>query len=505
MLSFPVLLLFSSTVSATHLALHRRASNSNNAPGKDASTLTSTLFNTVFDVHITIGSQIVPVLVDTGSSDTYVMRQSFTCINKTTNAIIPRSSCLYGPTLYDPGASQTYQAISNESFGVVYGAGIASGLMATETITLGDLTAHNVTVGVADTSTPMGDGLNVGLLGLAYPALTSAHPGPISNTPNDTFYANRLPYDPIVFTMRDQGLLESPIFSIALARTPQNDSTGFGGYLSLGRLPPVQHDAAFTTVPVEITSVIPLNATSGQRVRSYWTLSVSDVVVRNTSSPSGVSSLLAGTTNASLADANTTTTNTSFQAFVDSGNDFTFLPGPAVSQISSLFSPPAVYDPTSQLYVVDCAAVAPQIGVTIGNDTFFHDGRDLIYQTGEGADGLCVSSIASADSVAIGEISISILGVPFMKNVVSVFDIGNNVMIFAKLKGDVTQGGSGSTDGSSGGNGTGTGTGTGNSTAVPNAATGVYSFKPQSGGHFLLMHVAIAVSAVCVGLGSLSL
>ncbi|KAJ9617378.1 hypothetical protein H2204_013844 [Knufia peltigerae] len=443
MLSFLLFFLpfwFSSTISARHLALNRRGTSNTNT-GKDTSSLTTTLFNTDFDVNITIGGQIVPVLVDTGSSDTYVMRKSYTCINRTTNAIIPEPSCLYGQTLYDPELSPTYHPITDESFGVLYGAGIASGLMANETVTLAGLTAHDVKVGIADTSTPMGDGLNVGVLGLGYPSLTSAHPGPISDTPNATFYVNRLVYDPILYKMRDQKLLpDSPTFSIALARTPQNVSAGFGGYLSLGTLPPVRHEPNFTTVPVEITSAIPVNFTSGEKVRSYWTLSVSDVRYgRPKTTTSSTPPPPPG------EDASTLETNkTSFQAFVDSGNYFSYLPGPVVEEINSLFSPPAVYDPTSQLYVVDCTATPPQVGVTIGNNTFFHDGRDLIYQVGGdggnggGSGGLCVSSIASADSVALGGVSISILGVPFMKNVVSVFDIEKNVMGFARLKGEVT-------------------------------------------------------------------
>lgn len=136
--------------------------------------------------------------------------------------------------------------------------------------------------------------------------------------------------------------------------------------------------------------------------------------------------------------------------------------------------------------------------MTIGNATFFHDGRDLVYQiggvAGSGAeedgggqgDSLCVSSIASADSAAFQGISIGILGVPFLKNVVSVFDIERNEMRFAKLTGEVQRGQEDD----------GTSSNTGNS--VSNA--GARSFKSQDGGHFIRVVIAVAM---CVGLGGL--
>jgi hypothetical protein len=60
----------------------------------------------------------------------------------------------------------------------------------------------------------MGDGDNSGLLGLTYPSITSAHPA--NHTSNATYWFDRLAYNPLLYTMHNQGLIE-PYFSLVLA------------------------------------------------------------------------------------------------------------------------------------------------------------------------------------------------------------------------------------------------------------------------------------------------
>ncbi|CAI7597641.1 unnamed protein product [Penicillium bialowiezense] len=346
--------------------------------------LVSTGFGTVFDAPMKIGNQSFQMLVDTGSSDTYVMQAGYICIDSESNLEISQNDCLYGKAYH---SSRTQRRIANETFGIKYGDGIASGFMAYEQVSLGNVTVKKQKVGIADRSNPMGDGVNSGLLGLAYPSITSAHPG--NQTDNTTYWYNRLPYDPLVNTMYKQGSIE-PYFSLALARSPHNQSTAFGGYLTLGGLPPVSYSPEFSVVPVEIMD-IPANFTSGKRV------------------------------------------------FVDSGNYITYLPSIVVDRVNGMFSPPAVYNETLQAAVVDCAAVAPQFGLKIGNETFFHNGSDLLFQV---SDELCVTSLVASEEISLDGLSVNILGVSFLKNVLTVFDFGRNEMRFAKLL-DVEKNGTG--------------------------------------------------------------
>jgi hypothetical protein len=81
------------------------------------------------------------------------------------------------------------------------------------------------------------------------------------------------------------------------------------------------------------------------------------------------------------------------------------------------------------VYTVECNATAPKFGVTLGGQTFFHDGADMIIDTGGGQ---CVSSLVEFPSEGFEGITQgAILGDAFLKNVVAVFDAGKNTMRFA--------------------------------------------------------------------------
>jgi hypothetical protein len=137
-----------------------------------------------------------------------------------------------------------------------------------------------------------------------------------------------------------------------LERLPLGVSSGPGGYLTFGGLPPVAHSANFSVAPVEITP-LPVNITNNKAQPSWWTVNVDSVLY----GPGGDQS------------HNFTTNSTQFLAVVDSGNWFNFLPNDLADLINSRFSPPAVIDPTSYppTYTVACNATAPTLGFSIGN------------------------------------------------------------------------------------------------------------------------------------------
>jgi hypothetical protein len=401
---------------STTLSLRRRTTNA-------TASMVSTTYGTVFDVEAQIGGQSFQLLVDSGSSDTYVMKTGFRCFDKAEGVELAQEECFYDvDRTYN--VSDTYEEIPNQMFGIQYGAGIASGVLAYEKVTLAGVTVPRARVAIADTSTPMGDGVNSGLLGLGYPSLTSAHPANI--TDNTTYFYNRLPYKPLLYTMYDEGLIAEPYFAHVLARNPMNESTGFGGYLSLGELPPVKHSNDWAIAPVEIIDEIPLNFTSNRRTRSYWALTIPSVSWGRNGS-----------------------THAPFQAFFDTGNPLSYIPGRIAIPFNKLFNPPGVYSEDLGAYVVDCNAKPPSSLVfEIDGHKFEHDPTDFIYQTGED---LCISTIGVAERVGFAGLQINIIGVPFLKNVLGVFDFGKNEMRFAKLLEEVTGKIPDDVDGSEGG------------------------------------------------------
>lgn len=373
--------------------------------------LVSTSFAEVVDIEITIGGQSFLVELDLGSSDTWVVQTGVRCIDRADNSILP--DCNYGNVTYD--ISPTFSKIPDQNFGVFYGAGIAAGILANETVTLAGITVQNQKVGIVNSATNQGDGLNSGLIGLAYPALTSAHPG--ESIDNTTFLYNRIPYLGLPFTMAAAGLIE-PFFSMAIERTPFNVPTGPGGFFGLGEVVPVSH-AAWTSTPVVFLNQIPLNVTANKTQLSYWALEVKSVTYGAGPNLTHFNLPASSTTPGSL-----TTNLTSFKAILDNGNPITILPDEVAEALNLLFDPPAT-PPAAGDYIwsVSCTATPPIFGLGIGRQTFWHDARDMIYNVG---DGTCISSIGKTGDAPLLGVTANFIGLQFFKNVVGVFDFGKD-------------------------------------------------------------------------------
>jgi hypothetical protein len=89
-----------------------------------------------------------------------------------------------------------------------------------------------------------GGGITSGILGLAYPILTSAFTNTSKPAEHELGSQGHRPYDPIFTTMHKQGLT-TPTFSVAV--DPHNGT----GWLAFGGLPPVDHDPEFAKTPIK--------------------------------------------------------------------------------------------------------------------------------------------------------------------------------------------------------------------------------------------------------------
>jgi hypothetical protein len=217
--------------------LQRKASLKTTQPASYNAQLTSwhTGYELTFQTEVTLGNQTLSLLVDTGSSDIWVLGSNWVCINDTSNATLPQEACTYGSQTYTP--SPTFHEIPDTYFGEELGAGRVSGLFGLEDVTFGGVKVTGQHIGIVNTSSNFGDGVYCGIVGFGYPSLTSSHNGSIVNADNTTYSVDANTYNPLFNSMLQQGLVEEPYFSIALERTPFNTSTGPGGYLTLGGLP----------------------------------------------------------------------------------------------------------------------------------------------------------------------------------------------------------------------------------------------------------------------------
>jgi Eukaryotic aspartyl protease len=228
-----------------------------------------------------------------------------------------------------------------------------------------------------------GDGISTGLLGLAYPGITSEYQG--SDPTRDT-NSQKNQYDPIFTTMYKSGL-SSAMFSMAIQR-------GTGGYIAFGGLPPVNYTGSFASTPIQVTNV---PGYSGDGNYLFYTLTPDAIVYKGAASKN--------------TDA----------YIVDSGTTLIYAPSSVAKGINNLFSPKATL--SQGLYVVDCKATLPSLGIKIGGQTFQINAKDIILQ--DGGSGQCVSGIQDGGSGPY------ILGDVFMQSVVVAFDVGGGQLRFA--------------------------------------------------------------------------
>lgn len=193
-----------------------------------------------YAVNVDYAGTNLQLILDTGSSDTWVASSGLTCLDQFGEQV-PIAQCNFGE-LY--GGSFPEGNITDENFSISYGDGEAVlGMLGYADVSLAGIEVRHQEVAIADYAFWQGDGQTSGLLGFAYPAIANAFTG---NGPDDDTAATHVPYDPIVTTAGKEGLFTS--FSLAIER-------GNGGYLALGGLPPVDYDQNFVSTPIEVTTM----------------------------------------------------------------------------------------------------------------------------------------------------------------------------------------------------------------------------------------------------------
>jgi hypothetical protein len=355
-------------------------------------------------VPIQFGDQKFLSVLDTGSSDTWTVRNNFQCVD-----ILDRtkdqdaSVCRFGP-LYN--VSSNFKQIPDQVFDIEYADGEKlSGIMGRETVTFAGIKVPSQIVGIVDYAAWMGDRQSSGLVGLAYPNITRAY---ISGTKAEKKGAS-ISYSPIFTSMIKQNLT-TPVFSLAL---------GSPGVLAFGGLPgaPTRYNPKFAKAAIEFLSLT--SATNYQ----FYTISADGF---------SFSAAATGKTQVgskppkgkSPSNQNIMTVKSRTQVIIDSGTTLLFLPANITRSINSLWSPPAEYNDSSQTYFVQCNALAPRVGVQIDSQTFWVSPKDLVQDAGIGTR-TCMSGVQP------GNDGISVLGDVFLKSVVAVFDVGAGEMRFA--------------------------------------------------------------------------
>lgn len=346
----------------------------------------------VYLTPITIGNQEFLAAVDTGSSDTWVVQEGYKC-NMPRTAGNAAGECGFGKAYKK---SSTFSASGNERFSTAYGSESASGILGTETMTLGGITVKDQKFGLVNTAKWRGDGSSSGLIGLAFP----------SNSATWGLTGGKKDYSPIFTTMHKQKLI-APYFSLALNRQTEGP-----GILALGGLPgpPIKYN----------------NETWAKSPMQYLTFNNDDA----TKKPFGdfdYRLYRVSIDSFSIGSSTPVTPQKKLQVSIDSGTAAMLLPADVAKAFNSKFSPPATLDRGAG-WVVPCNAKAPKFGVKIGGVMLWVDSQDLMTPHEPGMPGnLCASAVQQASFPGSG-----MLGSTFLKGVVGVFDVGAAEVRFAQ-------------------------------------------------------------------------
>ncbi|EAT80295.2 hypothetical protein SNOG_12482 [Parastagonospora nodorum SN15] len=349
----------------------------------------------IYITNVTMAGQKFAMVIDTGSSDTWLATTNFQCLDPDYGTPLSNTYCAF-PSYYNRAGSSTWRSI-NADFNVTYAGGeFLNGKLGTENLGIGGISRGQSpfvtvkqTIGAVDSGYWNGDGISSGLMGLAYPALAKG----INN--------RQLNYTSILYTL------------LALRR-PTTAQPRAGGLLAIGGIPSsITNDGRWVQVPVQ-----PLV----QGIYAYYSITVDGYDI----TPPTAS----GTPTSSRAPTATPTgryASSKQNMIIDSGTSLLYFPDEIASYIASLFDPPARYISSTNTYVVLCTARAPRVGVRIGGQSYFISEADLMNKGPGAVGGSYVGAGTGECAVAIQNAmgGTLVLGDAWLKNVVVVFDLAN--------------------------------------------------------------------------------
>ena len=186
------------------------------------------------------------------------------------------------------------------------------------------------------------------------------------------------------------------MFSIALSR--DKSGTGQAGKFTIGGVPSLNYpDVNVSSTEPSSAALIPYAGISSTELSFY-------------------SFLIDG-----YAIGSNTTAGGSIQVIVDSGAPTFEMPAALAKKVNSLWTPKGKLDDSGDL-ILDCSATLSEpVGVTIGGTTYYLQSQDLMLKS----EGDCFSAVSAGDQ----EDGI-LIGDPFLKNVLAVFDWEDSQMSF---------------------------------------------------------------------------
>lgn len=349
---------------------------------KGGETLGNGLSDAIYYGPVSIGTpyQEFQVIFDTGSSDLWIPTSS--CTN-----------CPSGVPKFSPELSSSLE-VSNQTFGIVYGSGNATGISATDTISMAGFAQQaaqfalvNRTAAILRSNLPQVSGI----MGFGWSSISVANSVPFWEA------------------LAQAGTLTNGTFAFALTREKdlalegvrQVNNSVPGGSLTLGGVDETLFDGDISFVPL-------IN-------KGFWLVPMGGVRVNSNA-------------------VNVTQNGTNPSVAIDTGTSLIAAPLAAVQAIYSQIpgSVPST-NPSFKGYWEYPCTTEVTISLTFGGVEYKMDPRD--FNLGSPGDGNCLGSIFELDTGAEGnpQAPTWIVGDAFLKNVYSVYVFEPASVGFAKL------------------------------------------------------------------------
>ncbi|KAJ4391511.1 hypothetical protein N0V93_005129 [Gnomoniopsis smithogilvyi] len=364
------------------------------------------LFGPSYIAHVTVGSKTVPLLIDTGSSDIWVVPSNFTCLDAESH-VIEQAACGFPSYVNDTFSGNE---IPETYLSIIYGNGqFTHGPYGLESVSLGDITVPNQQIALpSEGYIKVASGDFSGILGLGYPGMVAARAGKdpkayVNNT--DPMAA----YDTWLVNAVKQNLT-APLFSMAL-------NMNGGGLLAIGGVVdvPIQGDFAVTSILMRNL----INDTRADTELTYYTIIAEDYIIN-------------GERFSKLSTDEEIPSGKIFPVIVDSGFTTCPLPPSLVTLFYDAFiSAPQVVEIEGQaMFAAPCDTdKVPTFSVQIGGQ-MIEMSRDTLLvarmNTTENGTTMCALGLQPGIEEA------GLLGDTFLSNVVAVFDVGESEMRFAQ-------------------------------------------------------------------------
>ncbi|KAI1504143.1 aspartic peptidase domain-containing protein [Biscogniauxia marginata] len=339
-------------------------------------------------MQVGIGADKYYMIPDTGSSDTWVVQEGYTCLDPYYGEEVTQDVCDFGPLFQGdfPGGK-----IEDQNLNISY----LSGDYLNGAMGFGDITVANVTVpsqqfALVNVAAFGGDGVSSGILGLGLRGLTAAFTG---TDPSADGLDNLVNYSPLVETMGASGAAD-PVLSFAMSRDESRSYIAFGG------VPPVA-TGEYTTVPIQKGTL-----TTGRTDYFYYDIAIDAIAWEG----------------AGAAARNATGLP---HMLVDSGTTINLFPREVAAAINGAYDPPGVQE-DSMVWSVACDAAPPALDVVVGGVALRVHPSSMILpetetETAAAGSGRCLSGVGA------GQPGSYILGDTFLQEIVAVFDVSERM------------------------------------------------------------------------------